>query len=130
MSCCHLQTVYGDNVDVARFQAQPRTPAQQIMDRIKELEARRAELEAELAAADNEYLKAVAAKKQKGGWAGWRRAGRPLLKRGVEVPKRDPVGAHMQNASLAAPCCHVPPSSSARRTLPNLRAVYVLYQLM
>lgn len=72
VSCYIPQAVYGDNVDVARFQAQPRTPAQQIMDRLKELEARRAELEAELAAADNEYLKAVAAKKQKGGLTGWR----------------------------------------------------------
>ncbi|KAG2491937.1 hypothetical protein HYH03_009670 [Edaphochlamys debaryana] len=60
-----LKAVYGDNVDVARFQAQPRTPAQQIVDRLKELEARSAEFKAELEAADNAYLKYAVSKKQK-----------------------------------------------------------------
>ncbi len=53
---------------MAKFQAQPRTPAQQILDRMKELEARAAEFKAEVAAADNDYLKYAAAKKQSGGW--------------------------------------------------------------
>ncbi|GIL91596.1 hypothetical protein Vretimale_9636 [Volvox reticuliferus] len=59
-----LKVVYGDNVDVARFQAQPRTPSQQILDRLKELEARAAEFKAEVAAADNDYLRYAVSKKQ------------------------------------------------------------------
>ncbi|EFJ47258.1 mitochondrial F1F0 ATP synthase associated protein [Volvox carteri f. nagariensis] len=59
-----LKALYGDNVDVASFQAQPRTPAQQILDRMKELEARAAEFKAELEAADNDYLRYAASKKQ------------------------------------------------------------------
>ncbi|GLC34318.1 hypothetical protein PLESTB_000742700 [Pleodorina starrii] len=59
-----LKAVYGEDVDVARFQAQPRTPAQQIVDRLKELEARSAEFKAEQDAADNDYLRYAAAKKQ------------------------------------------------------------------
>ncbi|GFR50416.1 hypothetical protein Agub_g12633 [Astrephomene gubernaculifera] len=59
-----LKAVYGEDVDVARYQAQPRTPAQQVVDRLKELEARAAEFKAELEAADNAYLRYAAAKKQ------------------------------------------------------------------
>ncbi|KXZ54748.1 hypothetical protein GPECTOR_4g818 [Gonium pectorale] len=59
-----LKAVYGDDVDVARFQAQPRTPAQQIVDKLKELEARGAEFKAEVAAASNDYLRYAATKKQ------------------------------------------------------------------
>ncbi|PNW81045.1 hypothetical protein CHLRE_07g340350v5 [Chlamydomonas reinhardtii] len=59
-----LKPVYGDSVDVAKFQAAPRTPAQQIADRQKELAARSAEFRAEQEAADNAYLKYAVTKKQ------------------------------------------------------------------
>lgn len=58
--------MYGDSVDVAKFQAAPRTPAQQIADRQKELAARSAEFRAEQEAADNAYLKYAVTKKQQG----------------------------------------------------------------
>mmetsp|Transcript_33238 Transcript_33238/g.73506 ORF Transcript_33238/g.73506 Transcript_33238/m.73506 type:complete len:629 (+) Transcript_33238:92-1978(+) len=59
-----LQGAYGENVDVAHFQAHPRTPVQQLVDRQREVAARAAEFEAEKSAASNAYAAYAVAKKQ------------------------------------------------------------------
>ena len=58
-------------MDVVNFQQQPRTPAQQLMDRLKEVAASKEQQQAEKdAAADSAYLAYAVAKKQAGEWEG------------------------------------------------------------
>jgi hypothetical protein len=61
-----LQPVYGDNVNVGKFQVSPRSPAQQLADRLTELQMCAAELKAEKDAAPTAFMKYAVAKKQEG----------------------------------------------------------------
>lgn len=62
--CECLQGAYGDNVDIKHFQLNPRTPVQQVFDRLKELEARASEFEAEKQGAATAYEAYAVAKTQ------------------------------------------------------------------
>lgn len=60
------QGAHGDSVDVAHFQAHPRTPVQQLTDRMKEVDIAAAGITAQLTATDSPYLKDVLAKRLDG----------------------------------------------------------------
>lgn len=59
-----LKPVYGASVDVAHFQAHPRSPMQQLADKQAELTKRAAELAAERESATNAFMKYAVAKRQ------------------------------------------------------------------
>ncbi|MEW5298996.1 MAG: hypothetical protein WDW36_002057 [Sanguina aurantia] len=58
-----LKGAHGESVDVAHFQAHPRTPVQQLADRVKEVDIAAAGITAQLTATDSPYLKDVLAKR-------------------------------------------------------------------
>lgn len=58
-----LKAVHGEGVDVAHYQAHPPSPAQQLQDRLKEVQVVTQRIEAEKKATDSPYLQYVLSKR-------------------------------------------------------------------